>query len=817
LLLFLLTSACEWKRSDPASTYHDVELSFAAGNLAAARAQAQQAQAEYSHRDSHWAAKFRLLEAEIMAYQGLSHDALSVLRVQLPADAADPDLAITTHMLQALALSHLGNSAEADANLKSAMQMCSSWQCESSGKLAQIAGAIAIERNQLEEAEHYFDLSREIAERRSDPLLECTALLNLGVVSLGRERFDEAVEWSARAQSAAQKINANLAEEKASGNRGWAYYKMGDFDQALAYFSATVQKAHQLGAVKDETIWLNNLGLVYFEKNQPLRAASYYHQSLQLAQKNQNLDLAVASLNALAFLHASTGQLQNATDYDEQALQLARRLGDHSAELYALLVKGQIAAAATRSGDAETIFHQVVTDPASDTSLRWEAQNSLAKLYESEDRLAAAGKEYQVALATVEHARSAIQHEDFRLPFLANAAHLYDDYIHFLVTNGRTAEALQAADYSRAQTLQEGLGLRHHTDEIGSLHRVNVHQIAKRTRSTILFYWLGPQHSYLWALNSEQSAFFELPASHDIEQMVVAYNRILMGPRDPLEVGMAEGSKLYDVLVRPAANLIRPDSRLIVIPDASLNTLNFETLILPGAKPHYWIEDVTLLTAASLRLLPISGEHGIRKNNLLLMGNPTNASADFEQLPNAKVEIEKIEAHFPPAERQVYVGAQATPDTYLNSKPERFSLIHFVAHGTASTTSPLDSSVVLSKNNGDDGPYKLYARDVVAHPLHADLVTISSCYGAGTRFYTGEGLIGLSWSFLRAGARNVIGALWAVSDTSTPAFMDDFYDQLTRGQPPDVALRTAKLHMLHSGGVFRKPFYWAPFQLYTGS
>jgi len=106
---------------------------------------------------------------------------------------------------------------------------------------------------------------------------------------------------------------------------------------------------------------------------------------------------------------------------------------------------------------------------------------------------------------------------------------------------------------------------------------------------------------------------------------------------------------------------------------------------------------------------------------------------------------------------------------------------------------------------------------VVTHPLHANLVTISSCYGAGTRFYTGEGLIGLSWSFLRAGARNVVGALWAVSDTSTPSFMDDFYDQLTRGESPEVGLRAAKLHMLHSTGVFRKPFYWAPFQLYTGS
>ena len=96
-------------------------------------------------------------------------------------------------------------------------------------------------------------------------------------------------------------------------------------------------------------------------------------------------------------------------------------------------------------------------------------------------------------------------------------------------------------------------------------------------------------------------------------------------------------------------------------------------------------------------------------------------------------------------------------------------------------------------------------------------MTISSCYGEGSRAYTGEGLVGLSWAFLRAGARHVIGALWEVSDTSTPQLMDHLYSELEKGTPPAQALRRAKLEMLHSGSVFRKPFYWGPFQLYSGA
>ena len=165
-------------------------------------------------------------------------------------------------------------------------------------------------------------------------------------------------------------------------------------------------------------------------------------------------------------------------------------------------------------------------------------------------------------------------------------------------------------------------------------------------------------------------------------------------------------------------------------------------------------------------------------------------------------------------------GERATPSAYLRSNPERFSYVHFVTHGTASRTRPLESAVILSKEPGGD-TYKLYARDIVTRHLQAELVTISACYGLGTRAYSGEGLVGLSWAFLRAGAHNVIGALWEVADApATPELMDSLYRELRGGKDPASALRLAKLSLLHSANpnsVFRKPFYWAPFQLYSGS
>jgi CHAT domain-containing protein len=199
------------------------------------------------------------------------------------------------------------------------------------------------------------------------------------------------------------------------------------------------------------------------------------------------------------------------------------------------------------------------------------------------------------------------------------------------------------------------------------------------------------------------------------------------------------------------------------------------------------------------------------------MGDPVYQKDEYAELPNASSEIAKIASHFSDDRRTVLTGLQASPEAYQLSQAGQFSYIHFVAHATANMTSPLDSAVVLSSDRDDAAIYKLYARDILKQNLHADLVTVSACYGSGLRNYSGEGLVGLAWAFLRAGSHHVIGAMWEVSDVSTPLLMDHLYGELAKGNQPDAALRSAKLSMIHSDGIFRKPLYWAPFQLYSGA
>jgi CHAT domain-containing protein len=171
-----------------------------------------------------------------------------------------------------------------------------------------------------------------------------------------------------------------------------------------------------------------------------------------------------------------------------------------------------------------------------------------------------------------------------------------------------------------------------------------------------------------------------------------------------------------------------------------------------------------------------------------------------------------IVRHFPQDRVTSYDDARATPAVYRDANLERFSIIHFTAHATTNVESPLESAVVLS---GPDTGYKLYARDVADTPLDADLVTVSACRSAGERTYSGEGLVGFAWAFLRAGARRVIAGLWDVDDRSTARLMDDLYGGLEAGRTPAASLRSAKRTLIEEGGQLAAPYYWGPFQLFT--
>lgn len=693
------------------------------------------------------------------------------------------------------------------------MRMCQVSPEVTCGDATRSRGILAVQHGEMKAAKQFFEESLQFARAHNDHFLEVTALINLGLASLQEEHFDEAVDWTDAAYQASTTLEAGGEAQTALGNLGWAYYNLGDPERSLEFSLEAEKRARQMGRIIGQLSWTTNAGYVYAGRGDLARAKEAYLKALDLATGIQGREDIYNSLRALALVSVESGELEEARKYSDQAIDIAHTDHNRLDELYPLLVKGLIAARAHDGAEAERIFREVERDQNANASLKWRAEHGLAQLYADEKRLDNADREYRASLATFEAARSSLRRNDSKLPFSNNASRIYDDYIHFLVARGKTDDALRWADYSRARTLAEGLGILP-AKRVADPPPLPAQEIARGVKGTLLFYWLGEKQSYLWAISPRDTRLIPLPARPEIDAAVQRYRRTLSGPQDVLASSDGDGRWLYRTLVAPAQQSLPKDARVFIVPDGSLNNLNFETLLVDEPAPHYWIEDATITNASSLRVLATPYQADKRRRSLLLIGNSVPPNDKYPALPNAAAQMESVAGHFPAAQEQVFARGQASAQAYLGSHPEQFSHIHFVAHGIASRLSPLDSAIVLSKSGAENDSFKLYGRDIIQHPLRADLVTISACYGAGERWYSGEGLVGLSWAFLRAGAHNVVAALWDVADASVEQLMARFYEELDHEASPDVALRAAKLSLLHSSG-FRRPFYWAPFQLYT--
>jgi CHAT domain-containing protein len=781
-----------------------------------ARADVDRALKRYGPASPEWQWRFRVLKAEILDSQSDYAGALACLEGSLPRSLAGSDVAIQKALYEGIAYRIGRDFDNSRRALAEAEELAGRSHPRLLSRVLTAAGALQIDLADYKNASLSYSRALVIARGQRDQDLEAALLLDLGRLDTLQQRFDEAIDQNEAALQLSRSLGKQSFVATILGNMGWSYGELGDFEASLDFYKQGAEASAKNGMAGYSAYWFSGVASAYMALHQYADAENLALTTLQRAKELKNVETSTACLDILAEVTLRTNRLNEAEQYNQEALALETNGKDQPGTPDTLILAGEIATAKGKFSEAETLFRRVIAVPNGGPELRWEVEAGLARGREAQGKPGEAERHFRSAIDIIEKARRSINHDELRLSFLSSGIAVYGQYIDFLMRRGRSADALMEAELSRAQTLEEGLGTIAEAEKV-ALRNFRPEQIAQRLDAALLFYWLGEKQSHLWVVTHAKTTHLTLPAADQIDPLVKSYREELQGTRDPLETANPEGRKLYEVLIEPAKKLLPKNSRVILLPDGSLYGLNFETLIVPDPKPHYWIEDVTLTTASSLTLLASAASEPTPKvKSLFLVGNTVSPNAEFPLLPQAAAEMQDVEKYFPAARREILSGSQATPAAYLGSKPEQYAYLHFVTHGTASRARPLESAVILSKGSDEDS-YKLYARDIVRRHLSAYLVTISACNGAGTRAYSGEGLVGLSWAFLRAGAHNVIGALWEVSDASTPQLMDSLYNGLSHGEDPASALRAAKLSLLHSDSVFRRPFYWAPFQLYTGS
>jgi len=157
-----------------------------------------------------------------------------------------------------------------------------------------------------------------------------------------------------------------------------------------------------------------------------------------------------------------------------------------------------------------------------------------------------------------------------------------------------------------------------------------------------------------------------------------------------------------------------------------------------------------------------------------------------------------------------FVKEYANEELIKKGELATYDYIHFATHGFVNTQYPELSGLLLSQNANSKEDGILYTGEILGLNLKANLVTLSACETALGKKIEGEGVRGLTTSFLFAGARNVVASLWKVADESTSTLMITFYDELLSGKDKATALRLAKQRLL-SDEKYKHPYYWAPF------
>jgi CHAT domain-containing protein/tetratricopeptide (TPR) repeat protein len=305
---------------------------------------------------------------------------------------------------------------------------------------------------------------------------------------------------------------------------------------------------------------------------------------------------------------------------------------------------------------------------------------------------------------------------------------------------------------------------------------------------------------------------------------------------------------LYAELIEPVAAALPSDGTPVVVePHGPLWLLPFAALLAPDGSvlADRW----PLLYSPSAQVLdeirhePDYG--GPQDLEALLVGNPQmptipqrdRLDITLRSLPGAEEECRGISDLFGGARATLLLGKKADW-AHVVAQMAQHGIVHLATHGIAYADDPLASFVALGvpdersfstgaahqeQTLGDWlpslGPLNfaldearhgmLTARQILYLPLPADLVTLSACQ-TGLGRVSGEGMIGLSRSFLVAGARSVLVSLWSVSDAATAELMAHFYQGYIELDDKAIALQRA-MQALRQKAEYDHPRYWAPF------
>ncbi len=281
------------------------------------------------------------------------------------------------------------------------------------------------------------------------------------------------------------------------------------------------------------------------------------------------------------------------------------------------------------------------------------------------------------------------------------------------------------------------------------------------------------------------------------------------------------GREFYDLLIEPIRENIDVSKDIAIVPGGVLFTLPFAAIISPDGRPL--IADYNITYAPSSNVFLHITERAARltrseKETVLAVGDPAFDRKAFDglsYLSGAEREAKKIAEFYDSA--RTLTGAKASKSA-VHAAMASVDILHFAGHYVAEPHSPMSSYLLLAAN-GDPDNSKLSNTEMAGQDLsRLRLIVLAACR-TGTEDYTaGEGMIGLSRTFLGSNVPLVIGSKWSVDSEATADLMIRFHRHRRLGRlHTAAALRAAQLELLNDPtGRYTAPYYWSAFAVYGG-
>ena len=601
-----------------------------------------------------------------------------------------------------------------------------------------------------------------------------------------------------------------------------------------------------------EAVNLNNLGQIYSNQGDNKQALTLYQQALSIYKEIDNSLGVAITLNNIAQIVTNLGQYDQAVSFNQQALAIYQKVKDKAGIGVTLTNIGQIyqkQGKFTESLDSlnqALVIQKAIGDRASIAiTLRIIGLNQLQTNKINEGIL-----NLTESLKVIESLRPGLN-DASKISMFESQNISYKLLEKALITHKQPNQALEVSERGRARAFVELLAQRLANEETPNSSSkqatikpptiAEIQKIAALEQATLVEYSLNSdQELYIWVIKPtgeitfrkvELNAFKNIANKEQISSLDI--KKLVIDARNSLFFPVASRSKskfeeLHQLLIQPIADLLptNPQDLVIFIPQQSLFLLPFSALI--DADGKYLIEKHTILTAPSIQVLDLTHQQkqknqqinpqntlivGIPRHSVIV-GNPTMPSLPpklgelpvrLNALPGAELEAEAVAQVL---KNPAIIGNQATKQAVvqqmLNSK-----IIHLATHGLLDDIGKkgLLGAIALAPFNNDDG--LLTASEILNLKLNADLVVLSAC-NTGRGRITGDGVVGLSRSFISAGTSSIIVSLWAIPDDSTAVLMPEFYTQLQQNSNKAEALRQA---MLITMKKYPNPKDWAAFTL----